>query len=323
MYKNCKIYLIFSTLITIILNFGSINLFANDTQIEISQQGFDIIKPYNVYVKVQLFRAHLDQIRKRLGQKKVELPRITISNAEPREVYFQALTLFRKVNILKFDFLRVCTADPAFPKGPILPFHVFSLVDAAHNSIKSLSETFELKLMDSKMAVNTNKKSEDVFEAIFKTNRQINSLLKRKFSPSDVYQQVEFAISYAVKLMNKLSLEVPKTIFTINKNKGPRDVHKKLLLVLAHMQKFANVNNVKVLKLKYSYDPNQVILPTDVYDISSLIISELNYFHEHFEVKEKIKQPTYPLRKFPYEVYQKAELLELMLSKLSLTKIKL
>ncbi|MEE8200794.1 MAG: hypothetical protein V3R29_06460, partial [Candidatus Acidoferrales bacterium] len=66
------------------------------------------IIPADVLARVELLRNELDLIRFEMGQAKVQPIEIAVSDASPREVIFQAITLFRKMNQLSFEM----TGDP-------------------------------------------------------------------------------------------------------------------------------------------------------------------------------------------------------------------
>ncbi len=56
------------------------------------------IEPPDVFVHVALVRAELELIRLELGKPKSKQKELPIFDAQPREVYFQAQTLFRKTD---------------------------------------------------------------------------------------------------------------------------------------------------------------------------------------------------------------------------------
>ncbi len=51
------------------------------------------IAPADVFVRVALLRSELDLIRFEMGKPRDDRPELPVSDAAPREVFFQALTL--------------------------------------------------------------------------------------------------------------------------------------------------------------------------------------------------------------------------------------
>ncbi len=86
----------------------------------------DEIRPPHVFAKVTDCQNQIEQIRLEMG-KPENLPLgVEVNDAEPREVYYQALTLFTKANRLSYDLTRTDATAPAVPTGPIEPKHVFT-----------------------------------------------------------------------------------------------------------------------------------------------------------------------------------------------------
>jgi hypothetical protein len=60
----------------------------------------------------------------------------------------------------------------------------------------------------------------------------------------------------------------------------------------------------------------ETVTSSDVYDIASLIVSELSFLHSHLDGVLAPPDAYYAGRKFPSDVYQRAGLLEALLSDL-------
>jgi hypothetical protein len=55
------------------------------------------------------------------------------------------------------------------------------------------------------------------------------------------------------------------------------------------------------------------VTPHDVYNLASLIVSELRFLHAQVDGALSPPEPYYPGRQFPSDVYQRAGLLEILL----------
>lgn len=64
------------------------------------------LQPPDVFLQVGIVRAELELIRLEMGKPENSGEPVLILEAAPREVFFQALTLFRKANRLSYEHLR-------------------------------------------------------------------------------------------------------------------------------------------------------------------------------------------------------------------------
>ena len=160
----------------------------------------------------------------------------------------------------------------------------------------------------------TSKALSDVFSLIVQANRQLNLLLDRRFAPSDVYQQVTLAISCASLLLahfpdvKRIPLE-PEYVG----GKRPRDVFQRLLTCFEMVTQLADVSGVKVLHLESGAIKLDDVTPSDVYDVASLLVSELAQIHVLMDSDQEPVPPYEPGRMFPSHVFQRAGILEAQL----------
>ena len=68
--------------------------------------------------------------------------------------------------------------------------------------------------------------------------------------------------------------------------------------------------------LKLEGEMREGVTPSDVYDMATLLISELDYLWTHAENAVSPRPAYYPGRKLPSHVYQRAGLLERQLAEL-------
>ena len=97
------------------------------------------------------------------------------------------------------------------------------------------------------------------------------------------------------------------------RRKSPADVYRRLVGCFTLIRKIMERSGLKALTL--TTHPAEVN-PSDVYDIASLSVSELTLLHAHLDATLPPPAPYYPGRKFPADVYQRAGLLETILTKL-------
>ena len=275
------------------------------------------VTPADVYVRVAHVHDVLEQIRFEMGRPRNQQPDIGVSNAAPREVFFQALTLFQKADRLCFEQTRDHAEAPKTPDGDIAPSDVLSVVDAAFERLDRVRKDIGMPDTPHRVAEETAKTPTDVFRSTVQANRQLNLLLDHRTTPSDVFQQVTLAISYASRLLARYpgAERIPDAP-TFESGKRPADVYQRLLACFGHVSSVGEQCGLKMLELEVKNTRGESVTPDDVYDIASLLVSELMYLHSCVPRAEP-PVPSYdPGRKFPAHVYQRAGILEKQLQTL-------
>ena len=243
---------------------------------------------------------------------------IHIHKAAPHDVYSQAKALFQKANRLSFEIVRQQAQAPALPRELILPADVLILVRGAHRSIHHVLA--DLKIPDSadiKPEPDTPKTPSDVFRAVHAINRQINELLERRFSPSDVYMQVTLAIGYASRQLAQYPglIRIPNAP-AFEKEKRPSDVYFRLLDCLKIISRIYKTAGLEMLLIDTARIDKENITPSDVFDLASLIVARLDFLHKELGLVKMPREIFYLGRKYPSDVYQQAGVLEKQLKQL-------
>ena len=279
----------------------------------------EAIIPADVLARAMLLQQELELIRFEMGKPKDSRKTRMATNAQSHEVYFQALTLFIKSDRLALELTGSTglRPRPVSPSG-IRPFHAWKMVNAAYHRILTVKEelgitdSFSEKLQDSTTTPT------DVGRAIVEANRQINLLLERRFSPSDVYQQVGVAIRYAASLLGQFpgATLMPKGP-SLERGKQPADVFLRLVECYGRLESIAHQSGIPILHLD-STAAKQVVLdmevrPSDVYDVATLLVSDLAYLHAQVRDARPPGIVPFPGRKFPSDVYQQAGILRAQL----------
>ena len=266
----------------------------------------------DVFAHVALVQAELELIRFEMGKPKNKQSAIVVKGAEPREAFFQALTLLRKANRLNFEYRREYGTIPDTPKGPISAADVYALVDAALERIRLVKSTLGITEPAESAHPDPDKTANDVYSAIVQANRQLNLLLDRQFTPSDVFQQVTLAVSLASHLLSQFpgAARTPPPAPAFERGKQPADVYRRLIACYHLIRQIAASSGLKMLTLETSEAHFEQVTPSDVYDLAALVVSELSYLHAQMEDAQPHREIYYPGRKFPSHVYQRAGILE-------------
>lgn len=272
------------------------------------------VRPYHVFARVTVFRHELERLRVYMGKPIDKRSELGLQNAAPREAFFQAITLFKKANRLGFEITSENAPTPKSPDEDIQPAHVLTVVDAALDRIQHIQNRLGIAARMVEPTLDDAKTSTDVFCSIVQANRQLNILLSKKFSPSDVYQQVSLAMSYTFRLANYLAPTRMPEAPAFAAGKRPADVYRKLLDCFHRIQAIAGISGINMLELAVSPADIESAEPSDVYDIASLIVSELAYLHGRLQDARLPYIVHPPGLKFPSHVYQRACLLETQLT---------
>lgn len=277
----------------------------------------DLISPPDVLALVDVFRAELEELRFLMGRPKNRQPELNVQRASPREVYFQALTMFQKADRMCFEHTRKRSTRPTLPEGDISPSDVYNVVDAALQSLRQVKRRYGLETDARLSEPDATKQPTDVFKSIVQANQQLNLMLERQFAPSDVFQQVTRAVGYASRLLDRF----PNTVLipeepAFEAGKRPADVYRRLLGCVERIRRLADLSGLELLELQVDEKLIQQAEPSDVFDIASLVVSELSYLHGKLTDAKPPRDVYYVGRKFPAHVYQRVGILERQLAEL-------
>lgn len=287
------------------------DLFADLTESEEELPNFEGLSPSDVLVRVNQVQGELELIRFEMGKPKVGKAHVSVTHAMPREAYFQAITLLEKTDRLAFEQTGELGDEwtKIHPEN-IRPKHVWKMVNAALHRVREAKEMLGITKSAVKVPSRSDATLTDVFQAIVVTNRQLNLMLAQQFAPQDVYRQVTLAIHYTAKLLAHVpdAKRIPDAR-PFEHGKIPADVFARLLECFDRVAIITRQSGLEVLDLDQVNIHDKQIKPSDVYDIASLIVSDLVYVHSQLPGARVPNQSFGPGRKFPSHVYQRAGIL--------------
>ena len=273
------------------------------------------ITPGDVLARVQMLRDTLELIRFEMGKPLVTPSDAIVTNVHSHEAYFQALTLFHKADRLALEL----TGSTGIPPEPIslsalAPLHIWKMVNASYLRILAIKEELGLKEIVSERPEDSSTSLTETGRVIVQANRQLNLLQERHFSPSDVSQQVLLASQYARRLLARFpQTSVSSETAPLERGKQPADVFLRLVECYAILEKIAQYSSVPVLHLNLpaaqKVGISRQIEPSDVYDMATLLVSDLAFFHAQLKTHNSPKPIPYPGRTFPSLVHQQATVL--------------
>ncbi len=282
------------------------------TEIHAIPSGEEVM-PADVLQEVQLFTQELEILRQYIGAPKAVALPILVNNAAPHDVYFQALTLFNKIDLLAFDITLKHRSKPsAMPTGVIKPSNVLALVQESHLTLAGIMAEFGVMDQHTLPEKRPDTQPAEVFQLILATNQQLNLLLRQPYAASDAYMQISKAIGYATILLTPYPQAIPiPEPSPFEPNKNPGDVYFRLLSCLTEIsQIFATLGLSPLMIDAVKIDRDQII-SSDLFDLASLVVARLDFLYKHQQLQQKEQLPVayYPGRKFPADVYQRAGIL--------------
>lgn len=281
------------------------------------ESGSEKTTPTDVYMLVGSVRTELEELRFLMGRPQNRQKPIAVKGAAPREVYFQALTLFQKADRLCFEHTRERAIAPEVPQGAISPADVHRVVSQALSQVRKVKSKYGIDTKPAAQKPPSEMKPTDVFQSIVEANRQLNLMLDYRIAPSDVYEQVTRCIGYTERLLEQFpdSVSMPDAP-PHEAGKQPADVYRSLLECVQRVRTVAKLSGLEMLELEVDEDQIRKAEPSDVYDVASLVVAELTYLHRQLPGAQPPRKVYYVGRKFPSQVYQRAGLLQLQLLEL-------
>lgn len=269
------------------------------------------ITPSDVYQRVIIFTNNLKTISKALGKSHNDAQTlITVKNAAPREVYFQAQALFDKSNRLAYEITGIYANPPKMTNTNLQPSDVYQLVNAAIDRLIPIGKRLNLTIILAQHRENERTKTPtDVYNAILHANRILSYLLYKQVQPADSYEQITLAINYTANLLRQFK------IFTLIPNAPPlipektaKDTVERLLNCIGILHDIAQKSHLHILTLHMEQNKLHDLSAGDVYDISKVIVAEVRYLNTLLPDFESIKS-YYPGYKTASEVYQRSGIL--------------
>lgn len=232
-----------------------------------------------------------------------------MTDARPRDVYFEALATWSKVDRLASEIgaQPVRFTQTATTLRDLRPGHVLQVIDAVLLQIDGVKERLAISETVRMPTVEQSRQPSDVLATLIRVNRELSRSLERPFTPSDVYRTVALASTYAVRLGATADLA------PFERRRKPRDCYDRLLA--CHSAVAALISKKGETALAARGTPADV-LPGDVYDLASLVLGELAFLHSLTPAAMPLHpfEPTSSGHRLPAHVDQLARTLEAQLA---------
>lgn len=231
----------------------------------------------------------LEALRLEMGRNRDARVAMQVSDASPREVFYHAQTVYRKANQLCVEL----GADPANPPRTAQPARarpsdVLALLDRtrerlalARALLRIEGDSFRPEL-PGPLPREAGKDASDVLAGCLLASRQLNVMLHHAFASREVRELLIRALDLAGRLLAFHGAEAPAAA-PHERRKFPRDVFQVLWRTCETLHRLLTESGVKALEIHRGFVGEE---PTDVYDIASLIVSELEYLASFLPLKD-------------------------------------
>ena len=258
----------------------------------------------------------VELIREVMGRPFDDSPRLPASSVSQLEVYFQAQTLFRKVNQLAQEIAgETRVAAPPLPEDELQPADTLNVLSQAHEQVTAVKEALGIQTEVPPVPPGTSSAT-GVFMTIIDLNRQLNLLLDQPIAPSDVFQQVTLAILYCAGILSNYGVEELPAPAPFDGYKRPGDVYALLLQEVDRVSQLSRRAGVSVLRLSATRNIPDDIEPGHVYDLARILVSSLAVLSDALNAQDVFPELEEPARIFPTQVYERATILQSQLEQL-------
>jgi hypothetical protein len=283
------------------------------------------IAPPDVDLLARSILAEIEAVRWQMGRPIESRDPIPVEDVAIRENFRQAMTLWRKVNQLGVELVGGGEAPPvvlAPQDREYTPAHVHQVLSSVSERLQEVREgagivgVSGIERVAQTPTYDPGADPSDVFQTIVQCNRQVNRMLERQSQPGDVYQQVQQAIFYASEILVAMDDPNPLPVApAYEPGVLAGHVYGRLLVVFDRLSasfETLGLNMVSWAGGAYVVDPS--LTPSDVFDIATLLLSELEYLHSLVPGARTPFVAEHPGRRWESDVYQQAGLLAVQAS---------
>ena len=267
--------------------------------------------------RLTVVKTELEFIRREMGRPAFTQSEITPLDTAPRAIFAQALAMFRKADRLSFELARQRASVRPLPLGQIEISHISPVVEATLERINAVKTELGITEATAETTSDRTDSLADLLLAVAQASGQLNLLLERRFSSSDVFEQVTVAVNYTARLLQQFpNAEQIPAAPTFERFKRPSDVYLRLVSCFELLGEIARTSEISTLGLQRLSGTEANVTSGDVYDLATLLVSELSYIHSRFASGKPSFDSYYPGRKLPSHAYQRVGLLEAQLNQL-------
>ena len=279
-----------------------------------SQEGetlaVDQITDSHVYQQVGVLRNEIEQIRLLVGERPPRSRSFRVSDVQPRQVYFQAQTLFRKANQLAQEIAGVSRQAPdAAPDREIVAGDVYAMLSAAREQLQVVKEALQITEPVQVPNLPRNRQMSDVMLETVMAMDVFNQLIKERADWPAIYDRLVQIITYAGGALPE-GVGYPE-LPAHDCCKMPQDVIAVLLEAMERIRPVAEDAGLTVIRVE-SMEAEEGGASTDtVYDLTTTLVTDFAELTLRIG-GDDIAPPEYPrpARIFPSHAFQLAQVFD-------------
>ncbi len=237
-----------------------------------------VITPGHVLARLNLAADYAEDVRWLMGRNTNHIRTLHVREAQPREVYFQARSLFEKANRLTAEYLddRV-TIPPTPPADRLRPADVYGLMSGTLQRLLLLRSALGMDELDHEESLPVaGATPTDVYIRTLEVSRQINELAERPLNARDSMQAVLRASALTRGILQQCGIEAPiEAAAEIQPGHVPADVFHRILQNVRVVSGIMVRQGQKMLFVAPTRATS--ISESDVIDVTNLLISELAF----------------------------------------------
>jgi hypothetical protein len=273
----------------------------------------DDITPEHSYARIEQMLADLEALRLEMGRSRDARVPMHVTNASPREVFYHAQTVYRKANRLCVE-LGAASVDPRRASQPARasPSEVLVLLEGTRERLACARAMLRIEGdepppdLPGPLVPVPGKNASDVLAGCLVASRQLNAMLEHAFVSRDGREQLLRALGLAERLLEFNGAALPPAP-PLERRKFPRDVFQVLWQTCELQHRLLSDSGVAALDIHRGYVGEE---PTDVYDLASLIVSELEYLASVHPIGEPRQHAATPAPILPAHNFRLARQLQ-------------
>lgn len=223
----------------------------------------------------------IENLRQEMGRARDMRVPMHVVDASPREVFYHALTVHRKADQLCVE-LGVPSVSPPKEKevGRARPADVLRVLNStgerlvqARAHLRLDGDVVQPQRPGEVLERDPGKVASEVLSNCLVASRQLNVMIARAFSAGDGYERLVRALAVTEHLLSLHGIALPGPP-ALERRKFPRDVFEVLWHACGVLHDILTTSGLTALDLRRGYVGEE---PSDVHDLASLIVSELEY----------------------------------------------
>jgi len=264
----------------------------------------------DVFAVAAMVAEEVELVREFMGRPFDDSPRLPASDVSQHVVYFQAQSLFRKLNQLAQEQAGAeRVAAPPVPEGDLTPADTIVVVTEALTQIRNVKRALEIE-READVFPPTGSSATGTFMTLLDINRQVNLLLEEPPRPMDVFGQVTLSSVFAAGVLSHLGeSEILPPAPPFDGYKRPADVYGVLVRCAEILGRIGDEAGAPVLHISPRRNIPDDIEPGHVYDISTILVGGLALVSSMLEAEDVFPTLDTPERVFPTQVYARANVL--------------